>query len=304
MTDYLLRMWSEEAGVRGLACLSTDLVNEAARRHRTSPVATAALGYGLTAAALLGALLKSHQRVALKIEGDGPLRKMVLEADASGRVLGYVADPTVPWPLPIGPWDVAEALGRNGLLTVVKDLRLKNLYQGMISLETGEMEKEIARYLNRSEQVASLVELGMHMDEDGHLLAAGGLLIQLLPGEEPAVLRDLARRLAELPPPSARLAAGQSPEELLTTLFAGISYEVLQIQPIEFHCTCSYERSRQAIKALGEDEIATLIAEGEAVVDCHFCHERYVFDRDALEAILDELEEAALLSLFDEEEPI
>ena len=186
---------------------------------------------------------------------------------------------------------------------MVKDLRLKNLYQGMISLETGELEKEIARYLNRSEQVASLVELGMHMDEDGQLLAAGGLLIQLLPGEEPAVLRDLARRLAELPPPSARLAAGQSPEELLATLFAGISYEVLQMQPIEFHCTCSYERSRQAIKALGEDEIATLIAEGEAVVDCHFCHERYVFDRDALEAILDELEEAALLSLFDEEEP-
>ena len=149
--------------------------------------------------------------MALKIEGDGPLRKMVLEADATGRVLGYVAEPNVPWPLPIGPWDVAEALGRNGLLTVVKDLRLKNLYQGMISLETGEMEKEIARYLNRSEQVASLVELGMHMDEDGQLLAAGGLLIQLLPGEEPAVLRDLARRLAELPPPAARLAAGQTP---------------------------------------------------------------------------------------------
>jgi molecular chaperone Hsp33 len=304
MADYLLRVWSKQAGVRALACLSTEIVREAARRHEAAPVATAALGYGLTGAALLGSLLKLRQRVALKVEADGPLRKMVVEANADGQVHGYIAEPTIPWPLPIGPWDVAEALGRNGILTVVKDLRLRDLYQGTIALETGELEKEIAAYLNRSEQVPSLVDIGVHLDAAGHLVAAGGILIQLLPGQDPAVLQTLGRRLASVPPLAARLAEGRTPEQVIAELFAGISYEVLRTEPIEFHCSCSYERSRQAIKVLGEDEIVALIAEGEAVVDCHFCHARYIFDHDALEAILDELEEAALQSMFEGEEPL
>lgn len=303
MTDYLVRVWSKQAGVRALACISTEIVREAVRRHEASPVATAALGYGLTGAALLGSLLKLRQRVALKIEADGPLRKMVLEANAEGQVHGYVAEPNVPWPLPIGPWDVAEALGRNGILTVVKDLRLKDLYQGTIALETGDLEKEIASYLNRSEQVPSLVDIGVHLDDAGELVAAGGWLVQMLPGQDSAILATFARQLESLPPLASRLAAGRTPEDLIAELFDGISYDVLRTEPILFHCSCSYERSRQAIKVLGEDEIVALIAEGEAVVDCHFCHARYVFDQNALQGILDELEEAALRSMFEDEEP-
>lgn len=303
MTDYLLRVWSKQAGVRALACTSTEIVREAARRHEASPVATAALGYGLTGAALLGSLLKLRQRLAIKIEADGPLRKLVVEANADGQVHGYVAEPDVPWPLPIGPWDVAEALGRNGILTVVKDLRLRDLYQGTIALETGELEKEITAYLNRSEQAPSLVDIGVHLDDDGRLVQAGGLLIQMLPGQDPAVIQGFSQRLDALPPLAARLADGRTPEQLIAEAFGAIPYEVLRTEPVTFHCSCSYDRSRQAIKILGEDDIVTLIAEGEAVVDCHFCHARYVFDRAALEAILDELEKEALASMFDDEEP-
>jgi molecular chaperone Hsp33 len=286
-----------------LVCRTTGLVAEAAGRHQTSPVATAALGYGLTGAILLGALLKVQQRVAIKIEADGPLRKMVIEADAYGRVHGYVAQPAVPWPLPVGRWDVAEALGRNGLLTVVKDLRLRDLYQGTISLTTGELDDELVQYLNRSEQTPSLVRIGVLTDERGELVAAGGVLVQILPGQEPAVLDSFIGQLAADPSLVDRLADGDTPEDLVDALFGDIPYEILQSQPVEFRCTCSYERSRQALKVLGEDEIVALIAEGEAVVDCHFCHQRYIFDPDALQGILDELEEEALLTMFGDEEP-
>jgi molecular chaperone Hsp33 len=292
----------KEAGLRGLVCVTTDLAREAARRHSATPVAAAALSDGLTATALLGGLLKVKQRVALKIEADGPLRKLVGEADANGRVRGYVAAPDTPWPLPIDADAVAAALGREGLLTVVKDLGLRGLYQGAVAVQGGDVAASLSHYFEKSEQTASLVLLGAALNGDGVLLAAGGLLFQPLPGADAGVLQRVAGNLASLSPLASSLAAGHTPEQVAAQALNGIDYTVLEQQPLAFSCSCSRARSRQALKVLGEDDLLALIVEGEAVVDCHFCHERYVFSREELAVILDEQERETLAAMFESDE--
>jgi molecular chaperone Hsp33 len=292
MSDTLVRTIAKEAGLRGVACVTLDLAREAAQRHAAYPVAAAALGYGLTAGALLGALLKVQERIALKVEADGRLRKMVVEADAYGRVRGYVAVPDAASPPPVDRAAVSVAIGRSGVLTVVKDLRLKDLYRSVVEMASGELDRELMRYLNTSEQIPSLVQVGVGMADDGSLAVAGGLLFQTMPGHQPGALEGIAARLAELPPLEDRLAAGLTPEALLAQGFGPIAYEILEVQPLTFRCSCSRDRSRQALKLLEPDDILALLVEGEAVVDCHFCHARYEFDRDEVEAILREIEAA------------
>ena len=302
MNDYIIRVFSKEAGLRGLVCSTAGLAGEAARRHSAAPVAAAVLGNGLTAAALLGALLKVQQRVAIKIEADGPLRKLVAEADAYGRVRGYVAESDLNWPLPIDAAAMAGALGRQGLLTVVKDLGLRDLYHGAVELQGGDIGASLLHYFHKSEQAPALVQLGLIMD-GATPAAAGGLLFQPLPGADPAVLARVSDNLAGLPPLAAALAAGQTPEQIAAQALDGIDYTVLEQRPLAFACSCSRERSRQALKVLTEDDLLALIVEGEAVIDCHFCHQRYVFDREELGAILDEIETEALAAMFEDDDP-
>ncbi|RIK39132.1 MAG: Hsp33 family molecular chaperone HslO [Chloroflexi bacterium] len=286
-SDIMVRVLAKEAGVRGLACLTTGLVTEAQRRQQASPAATVALGYGLTAAALLGAQLKVQQRVALKVDANGPLQKLVAEGDSYGRVRGYVAVPDV---VASNPMDTAQTLGNLGLLTVVKDLRLKELYEGVVPLQTGYLDSDLMYYLHHSEQVTALVEIGVKLNPEGELVAAGGLLLDALPSQDLTTLRDLAERLDDMAPLAELFAAGETPATVLAQLFAGVPYEVLEEHPLRFECGCSWERSEQALITLGRAELEHLIAEGQAVVDCHFCGERYVFGREALETILDKLE--------------
>jgi hypothetical protein len=165
--DYLVRILARDAGLLGLACTTTDLVNEAARRHAGHPVATEVLAQGLTAAALMGALLKIQQRVALKFEGDGPMRKMVVESDSYGRVRGYVARPELEGTARLHRPTPVEAIGHNGLLTVVKDLRLANLHTGIVPMSSHALAEDLAFYLNQSEQTPSLVEIDEVLAENG-----------------------------------------------------------------------------------------------------------------------------------------
>jgi molecular chaperone Hsp33 len=284
--DYIVRAIAKEAGVRALACITTDLVREAARRHRSTPVATAALGYGLTAVALLGALIKVQQRVGLKVDGGGPLGKLVTESDSYGRVRGYISRPEVPWVVPVGVADVADALGRTGVLTVFKDLQMKEMYEGVVPIQTGELDSDLVYYLIKSEQVPSLVEIGVKVDERGEVVTAGGVLLQLLPGQQAVALVEYADRMDDLPPLEEVLADGQTPEQVLASLFGDVTYETLDRHPVIFRCSCSRERSQRALTLLSREDIELLLEEGEAVVDCHFCHERYVFDKDDLREIL------------------
>ena len=290
MTDYIVRAIAREAGVRALACVTTEVVKDAARRHAATPIATAALAYGLTAAALLGALLKVQQRVAIKVQGDGPLGKLVTESDAYGRVRGYLATPTIAWPPPIDGAAVGEALGRRGLLTVVKDVRLKELAEGTVPLESGKLDLDLMVYLARSEQVPSYVDIDVALDSQGRLLAAGGLLIQAMPDYDAEILTRMVQATDDLPPLAEILHGGQTPSAILATLFGAQPYTVLDVTELSFQCSCSRARCERALRLLNRDDLELLITEGEAVVDCHFCHERYVFSPDDLAQLLAELE--------------
>jgi molecular chaperone Hsp33 len=289
VSDYLVRILGKEAGVRGIACMTTGLVSEAARRHGTSPAATGALGYGLTAAVLLGSLLKVQQRVALKVAGQGPLKKMITESDAYGNVRGYVNVPNLPAATAIRPDIIAEAIGRQGNLTVVKDLRMKSLYESTVPLQTGYLDADLTYYLNQSEQTPSVVEIGVQVDANGNVEAAGGILLQTLPGEEITTLEQLSEQLDDLPPVGQVLADGRTPQDILAIVFRTVDFDWLEERALQFKCGCSRARSLQALSLLNREDLIGLIAEGEAVVDCHFCHEQYIFKNDELEALMAEI---------------
>lgn len=288
MEDYLVRIIAKEAGVRGLACVTTGLANEAILRHEATGAVSIGLARGLSAAALMGALLKVQQRVALKFEGSGLLKKMVVESNSYGKVRGY-ATPLDETESANRSINLLELFGQNGILTVVKDVRLKELYQGIVPLISGEVDSDLAHYLNHSEQTPSVVELDQLLGDDGRMVVAGGLLVQALPGREALNLDAYVNRIDDLPPLATLLADGKTPEELLALLFSADEYEVLEARPLTFECSCSWERSEKALLLLGRAEIESLIEEQEAIVDCHFCHRRYIFGAEALEMLLEKL---------------
>jgi molecular chaperone Hsp33 len=287
VSDYLVRIITKAGTLRALACVTTELVNEASRRHGTRPTASAALGRALTGGALFGALLKTGQRVALRFEGNGPLRKIIVEAESNGAVSGYVGVPEVDLPDLGGQLNVAGALGRAGFLTVAKDLGLKEPYQGVVQLVSSEIAEDLAYYLTTSEQVPSAVGLGVLVGPDGRVAVAGGFLVQSLPPQDEATIDLLMERIGQLPRLSELLVGGATPEDLLARLFAGIPYDILEKRALAFHCSCSREKVERALIALGAEELRAHIAQqGEAAVACEFCRESYLFSREELEAVL------------------
>ncbi|HWI40640.1 MAG TPA: Hsp33 family molecular chaperone HslO, partial [Verrucomicrobiae bacterium] len=272
--------------VRALACLTTGLVNEGIRRHATLPTASAALGRALTAGALMGSLLKTRQRVALKFEGSGPMRKIIVEAESNGAVRGYVAVPEVFLTTPQGGLDVAGALGRAGFLTVTKDLGMREPYTSTVQLYTSEIAEDLALYLTESEQVPSAVGLGVCLDQEGRASAAGGFLIQSLPPRDEEIVEKLMAHIAGLPPLSELLAAGKTPEELLALLFGDIEYQVLEKRELAYRCSCSRERIERILISLGGEELTDIVEqEGFAQVTCEFCRESYRFERAEVERL-------------------
>ena len=260
MADYLVRTLTKDGSIRGLAAVTTGLVEEARQRHGVYPTAAAALGRALTGGALLGALLKTGQRVALKFEGDGPLKKIIVEAESNGAVRGYVAEPQVHLPPKNGKLDVAGALGRTGLLTVSKDLRLKEPYRGIVQLVSGEIAEDLAFYLAESEQVPSALALGVYVETDGRVDAAGGFLIQTMPPVQEEVLDRLIGRIRQLPSVTDLLRAGKSPEDLLADISTGLPYTILEKYALAWQCSCSRERVEKALITLGPEELADLAA--------------------------------------------
>jgi molecular chaperone Hsp33 len=287
VSDYLVRIITKAGTVRALACVTTELVGEACRRHGTRPTASAALGRALTGGALFGALLKTGQRVALRFEGNGPLRKILIEAESNGAVSGYVGEPEVDLPDREGKLDVAGALGRAGFLTVTKDLGLKEPYKGLVQLHSSEIAEDLAYYLTSSEQIPSAVGLGVLVAPGGSIAAAGGFLIQALPPLDEAAVGVLMERIGQLPRLSGLLAGGTTPEELLARLFADIPYGTLEKRALAFACSCSREKVERALIAMGGEELKHLIEREEATaVTCEFCRESYRFSREELEAVL------------------
>jgi molecular chaperone Hsp33 len=294
MTDHLVRIIAKSGKVRGLACVTTGLVDEICKRHGTLPTATAALGRALTAGTLMGALLKTGQRVAMRYEGNGPLKKIIVEADSNGSVRGYVGDPHVRLLRPDGKLDVAQGLGRAGFLTVAKDLNLKEPYRGTVQLYSSEIAQDLALYLVESEQIPSAVGLAEFIELDGTVSAAGGFLIQAVPPVDSEVIDELMARIESMPPLSELLHSGKTPEEILEVLFAGIPYETLEKRALGFACSCSRQRIERVLISMGKKELASLREEQHgAEVTCEFCGERYQFTEDDLVHLAAEVKEEA-----------
>jgi molecular chaperone Hsp33 len=288
--DYLVRIITKDANVRGLACVTSHLVDETCRRQGARPTACVALGRALTGGALMGALLKSGQRVALRFEGNGPLEKIIVEAESNGTVRGYVKVPHVDLPLKNGKFNVSGALGDSGLLTVVKDLRLKEPYTGMVELYTGEIGEDLAFYLTESEQIPSAVGLGVSVDEGGGVSAAGGFLIQSFPPYQKATVDGLIAQIQEMSSITELISKGKTPEQLLDILFSRIPFEILEERPLAFQCSCSKERVEKALVALGREEIEAMISrQKETIVTCEFCQGRYQLTREELEQLAEHM---------------
>lgn len=289
MGDYLVRSIGDKTNILGLACVTTGLVHETSQLHGTSRTASAALGRALTGGLLMGALMKRRQRIALKFEGNGPLKKIIVEADNEGTVRGFVAVPEADVPSKDGKLDVSGLLGNEGTLTVAKDLGLKEPYRGIVKLHTGEIAEDIAYYFLESEQIPSAVGLGVFVELDGKVSAAGGFLIQTIPPVEEGLVDRIIKNIQEIPFVTQMIREGKTPEDMLARIFSDIPYHVLGNQELSFRCTCSKERVERALIALGGDELQKFIAEEEETgVTCEYCRTNYRFVRKELEDLLRE----------------
>jgi molecular chaperone Hsp33 len=297
MADYLVRAISDKANVIGLTCITTGIVDEAARIHGTSRTASAALGRALTGGLLMGALMKRGQRVGLKFEGSGPLKKIIVEADSDGTVRGFVGVPDTEVPFKDEKLNVSGALGSEGLLTVIKDIGLKEPYQGIIKFQSGEIGEDLARYFAESEQVPSAVGLGVFVEPDGKVSAAGGFIIQTLPPPEERAVDQLIKNIRKIPTVTEFLRQGRTPEDMLAEIFSGLTYHMLGKRNLFLRCSCSRERVERILLALGIGELRRMIAEqNETDVTCEFCRTSYHFTRMELEDLIQETSRSAEVS--------
>jgi molecular chaperone Hsp33 len=287
MVDILQRVISDTGNFFGVACTTTDLVCEACRRHDVGPTAAVALGRSLTGAILLSSLLKDGQSVALKFEGNGPLRKIIAEAGFDGWARGYVAEPHAQVPLRNGQIDVAAGIGRAGYLTVVKNIGTGRNYPGTIELYTSEIGEDLACYLSQSEQTPSAIGLATQLGPDGSIGCAGGFLIQSLPPADEDLLTRLETQILQMPPLSSLLLAGVSPAEILADLFAEVPHRQTASKQLRYACSCSREKMELALLTLGHHDLHELREkENGADVRCEFCRQLFHFSATDLTKLM------------------
>lgn len=285
MNDYLVKALAYDGKVRAYAIRSTNTVGEAQKRHQTWPTASAALGRAMTAGVMMGSMLQGDDQLTIKIEGGGPIGAILVDTNAKGQVRGYVTNPQTHFPLnEQGKLDVRKAVGTSGFLSVVKDIGLKDYFTGQVPIVSGEIGEDFTYYFAVSEQVPSSVGVGVLVNTDNTILAAGGFIIQLMPGVNDETISAIEKRLEEMPPISKLIEEGFTPEELLEKLLGKNEVKILEKMSVSFTCNCSKERFKNAIIGLGKKEIQAMIDEdGQAEVHCHFCNETYLFPKEELE---------------------
>ena len=286
--DEIVRMMTRDGAVKAMAITGRDLTERARQIHKTLPVATAALGRTLMACSMMGDMLKGEDdSLTLRINGGGPLGTITAVSDSSGNVRGYVQNGQVDLPRK-GPakLDVGAAVGRDGYLTVIRDLGLKEPYVGSVALVSGEIAEDLTSYFVESEQIPTACALGVLVDRDQSVLCAGGYILQLLPGADGAVIDRLEEAVGKLGPVTEVLRGGADARALLERLLDGMEPELLERSPVTYRCYCSRERVERAIVSMGAKEIQDMIdAQGEAEVTCQFCDQVYRFSREELEAL-------------------
>ncbi|MDD2898417.1 MAG: Hsp33 family molecular chaperone HslO [Desulfuromonadaceae bacterium] len=287
MADQIVRALCLSGGIRVIACSTGLLSREICLLQQTSATASIALARGLAGGALMGALLKGNQRIALKFEGNGPLRKMIIEADSDGAVRGCVGNPLADLAVTDGKWNVAGLVGKAGFLTVSKDLGVGGQpYQGVVQLVSSEIGEDLAYYLTDSEQTPSAVGLGATLSGDGLISACGGFLVQVLPKADDSELDQIMARIEDLPSLTALLKEGGA-ERIVRELFGDIPYTVLESHDIFFRCGCSREKVERALLTLGGTELQDMNSkDGGAEVTCEFCRKTYRLESTDLDALI------------------
>ena len=288
MADYIVRATAANNQIRAFAATTKETVEAARQAHNTSPVATAALGRLLTGGAMMGSMMKNDSdMLTIQIKGDGPIGGLTVTADSKGNVKGYVEHPEVMLPPNAqGKLDVAGALGI-GLISVIKDMGLKEPYVGQTILQTSEIAEDLTYYFATSEQVPSSVGLGVLMEHDNTVKQAGGFIVQLMPFVEEEVVDRLEANIKKISSVTSMLDRGMTPEEILGEVLDGFDVEVKDTMPAQFYCNCTKERVEKAIISIGKKDIQEMIEDGKPVeVNCHFCGKSYEFSVEELKTLI------------------
>ena len=291
MKDYIVRAVTFDGAVRCSAAVTTNMADEARRLHSLSPTASAALGRLLTAVSMMGNMMKGEDdRLTVQIDGKGPIGRLTAVSDSEGMVKGYVDNPLVDLPLKDGKLDVGGAVGTDGLLGIIQDLGLKEPYVGKVPLVSGEIGDDIAFYYAKSEQIPSVVALGVLVDVDMSVKAAGGLILQVMPEATDEQIGQIEEMVKNLPPISGILDEGATPEDLLAFALSSFDGYTTETFDIEYRCDCCIERIERAVRCLGKEEIEDIIEKQvNAELTCHFCNKKYVIDKERLTEIANSL---------------
>lgn len=292
LKSTVIRAIAASNSIRIFIADTTTMVNNAQILHSTSPVAIAALGRTLTATSIMGLMLKSEkEKITLNINGDGPLGPIVVVGRSDGNVKGYVSHPLVESTyLYPGKLDVGSAVGKDGNITVIKDLGMKTPYIGSYPLVTGEIAEDLAAYFTFSEQQPSGVALGVLVDVDYTVKAAGGYIVQVLPDVDEETLTKLEDKLANLEPITSIIEKGLSPEEVLNYIFGDMEPTILERYEVDFECDCNMERLEKVLISIGEADLTEILEEDKsAELVCHFCNKKYHFDETHLEKLINEI---------------
>ena len=289
MKDYIIRGIDKKGTMRLFVASSTNLVEDMRKIHNTSPTATAALGRALTAAAMMGITMKGEKdSLTFKVKGDGPIGNIVTVANNKGQVKGYVDYPYADMPSRSdGKLDVGGVVGKNGQLAIIRDLGLKEPYIGRSNLVSGEIADDLVYYFYISEQQPSAINLGVLVDKDISVKAAGGYMLQLLPNVEDGDVDRIEKILGKAKPISTLIDDEMTPEEVMEELFGEFEMKVLDRIDIEYKCNCKRDRIEEVLLSLGKKEIDDMIEEdGQAEVVCHFCNQKYKFSKNDLQRLI------------------
>ena len=287
--DEIARATACDGLLRAIAVSSRDMVERARNIHMTLPVVTAALGRALSAASMMGNMLKEDDAtLTMHFRGGGPMGNMTVVSDSKGNTRGYVQNPMIDLPLrDDGKLDVGQAVGRNGDLTVIKDMNLKEPYIGSVPILSGEIAEDIALYFAESEQIPSACALGVLIDRDQSVLASGGYILQLMPGADEQLIHVLEKNINGTGAITEVLKQGKSATDLLEKVLEGLEPHIFEPEKVEYRCYCSRERVERALMSVGVNELRDMLEQdGKVEITCQFCDKIYNFDKDDLEGLI------------------
>ncbi len=289
MKDYLVRGIVESKNCRVFACTTTNLLEVARQKHGLWPTASAALGRLMSATLMMGAMNKNHEKMTVTINGGGPIGTLLASTNSDGKIKAFAANPEVHYTYnDTGKLAVGYAVGKEGTLQVIKDMGLKEPFVGTVPLSSGEIGDDFSYYFMASEQIPSVVSVGVLVNDTNEILSSGGFIIQLLPEASEEDIQYIEEKMKDFPPVSSLVHEGKTPEEILKMIFDDV--EILDTQDLFFECDCSKEKMTSALMTVGKEEIQAMIDEDHGCeMTCHFCNTKYQFSEEELKELLNQM---------------